>query len=100
MLESYTFYEAIHSRAYFASDPACTGGSGKAHCPPPGLQQSVKQLRFYARFIIVCLLMNKKEVRVCVRREEGGRGAGGGGAAAVGEAAALLHVLCRHGIRP
>ena len=75
MLESYTFYEAIHSRAYFASDPACTGGSGKAHFPPPGLQQSVKQLRFYARFIIVCLLMNKKEVCVCV---EGGGGRGGG----------------------
>ena len=26
-------------------------------------QLSIKQLRFYARFIIVCLLLNKKEVR-------------------------------------
>lgn len=46
LLESYTFFEAIHTRAYFSSG---------------GLNQSVKQLKFYARFIIVCLLLNKKE---------------------------------------
>ncbi|GAX76428.1 hypothetical protein CEUSTIGMA_g3873.t1 [Chlamydomonas eustigma] len=48
LLESYVFYEAIHSRAYFSDASS-------------GLLQSVKQLRFYARFIIVCLLLNKKE---------------------------------------
>lgn len=51
ILEAYVFYEAIHARAYF--DEQSSGGMAEA----------VKALKFYARFIIVCLLINKKEVR-------------------------------------
>jgi hypothetical protein len=46
LLESYTFFEAIHTRSYF--------GSGN-------MTQTIKQLKFYTRFIIVCLLLNKRE---------------------------------------
>ncbi|PNH00243.1 Protein SCAI, partial [Tetrabaena socialis] len=50
LLESYTFYDAIHTRQYFGSaaevaDPAA----------------ATRQLRFYARFAVVCLLLNRKE---------------------------------------
>jgi hypothetical protein len=68
--ESYVFYEAIRSRAYFAQSAT-----------DPNL--AIKQLRYFARFIIICLLLNRREVRACVcegvgvwwgwRRQAGGR---------------------------
>ena len=42
------FYSALHTRQYFAD----AGNS---------LHIAVKQLRFIARFIVVCLLLSKKE---------------------------------------
>jgi hypothetical protein len=48
--ESYVFYEAIRSRAYFAQSAT-----------DPNL--AIKQLRYFARFIIICLLLNRREVR-------------------------------------
>lgn len=47
--ESYVFYEAIRSRAYFAQSAT-----------DPNL--AIKQLRYFARFIIICLLLNRREV--------------------------------------
>lgn len=49
--ESYTFYDAVHTRQYFAST---------ADAPDPAA--ATRQLRFYARFVVVCLLMQRKEV--------------------------------------
>ncbi|KAI8476092.1 MAG: protein SCAI [Monoraphidium minutum] len=46
--ESYVFYEAIRSRSYFA-----------ASATDPNL--AIKQLRYFARFIIICLLLNRRE---------------------------------------
>lgn len=46
--ESYVFYEAIRSRAYFAQSAT-----------DPNL--AIKQLRYFARFIIICLLLNRRE---------------------------------------
>lgn len=51
--ESYVFYEAIRSRHYFKD------ASAEPHL-------AMKQLRFLVRFIIVCLLLNRREVRVKV----------------------------------
>lgn len=48
--ESYTFYDAVHTRQYFAST---------ADAPDPAA--ATRQLRFYARFVVVCLLMQRKE---------------------------------------
>lgn len=47
--ESYVFYEAIRSRSYFAQSAT-----------DPNL--AIKQLRYFARFIIICLLLNRREV--------------------------------------
>ncbi len=49
--ESYVFYEAIRSRSYFANSAV-----------DPNL--AIKQLRYFARFIIICLLLNRREVGV------------------------------------
>lgn len=66
--EAYVFYEAIHARSYFDEN-------GQV-----GIVQAVKQLKFYARFIIVCLLLNKKEVSgdvlVAMPLKQGGGGEG------------------------
>eukprot|EP01133_Synstelium_polycarpum_P009741 gene9741-11376_t len=50
--ESYIFYEAIRLRSYFKDVSLDT--------KMPDMM--VKQLRYYARFIVVCLLLNKKKV--------------------------------------
>ncbi|GBF98142.1 hypothetical protein Rsub_10554 [Raphidocelis subcapitata] len=47
--EAYTFYQAINSRGYFA---ASGGDAGLA----------IKQLRYFARFIIICLLLGRREL--------------------------------------
>ena len=49
LLESYIFYEAILNRGYF-------GGEGKDR----GLR--FKELRFYARFLLVGLILNRWEM--------------------------------------
>eukprot|EP00250_Pteridium_aquilinum_P017156 c23479_g1_i1 orf=531-2396(+) len=49
--ESYIFYEAIMSREYFKD-------VGK------DVTLANKQLRFYARFIVVCLLLNRREMAI------------------------------------
>lgn len=46
--ESYVFYEAIRSRQYFSDAPNAPATSSK-------------QLRYCARFIMVCLLLGKRE---------------------------------------
>ena len=46
--EAYVFYEAIRSRAYFAQAATDAG-------------LAIKQLRYFARFIIICLLLNRRE---------------------------------------
>ncbi|GAM26012.1 hypothetical protein SAMD00019534_091870 [Acytostelium subglobosum LB1] len=50
--ESYIFYEAIRLRSYFKDVSVDAKMS----------DMMVKQLRYYARFIVVCLLLNKKKV--------------------------------------
>jgi len=55
--ESYVFYEAIRSRAYFAQSAT-----------DPNL--AIKQLRYFARFIIICLLLNRREVRQRTGRQQ------------------------------
>ncbi|KAF5840939.1 hypothetical protein DUNSADRAFT_15141 [Dunaliella salina] len=48
LIEAYIFYEAIRLRQYFEDEPISSSAA-------------VKRLRFNARFIVVCLLLNKKE---------------------------------------
>ncbi|MEW5313968.1 MAG: hypothetical protein WDW38_005498 [Sanguina aurantia] len=48
LLESYTFYQAIHSRHYFQD-------------ASNNLLLACKELHFFARYIVVCLLLNKRE---------------------------------------
>ncbi|XP_057970575.1 uncharacterized protein LOC131159572 isoform X2 [Malania oleifera] len=60
LFESYIFYEAILSRGYFE-------GSKKGSTKDLGVR--FKQLRFYARFLLVSLLLNRSEmVRLLVER--------------------------------
>jgi hypothetical protein len=87
--ESYVFYEAIRSRAYFAQSAT-----------DPNL--AIKQLRYFARFIIICLLLNRREVRQ-EHTQQGSKGAVGqlasmaasrdGGWAAAGQWKAGLELL-------
>ncbi|KAI8074604.1 hypothetical protein BC940DRAFT_343206 [Gongronella butleri] len=48
--EAYVFYEAIHDRQYFKN---------VLEVKNPALM--IKKMRYYARFIVVCLLLNKEE---------------------------------------
>ncbi|SAM05676.1 hypothetical protein [Absidia glauca] len=48
--EAYVFYEAIHDRQYFKNI---------LEVKNPALM--IKKMRYYARFIVVCLLLNKDE---------------------------------------
>ncbi|KAI8368679.1 protein SCAI [Choanephora cucurbitarum] len=50
LYESYVFYEAIHERQYF-----------KDIIEVKNSALMIKKMRYYARFIIVCLLLNKDE---------------------------------------
>lgn len=59
LLESYIFYEAILNRGYFQ------GSKGSVK----DLGVRFKELRFYARFLLVSLLLNRSEMlRVLVER--------------------------------
>ncbi|RIB10065.1 protein SCAI [Gigaspora rosea] len=49
--ESYIFYEAIRERSYFKD---------VLDVKNPALM--IKKLRYYARFIVVCLLLNKRDI--------------------------------------
>ncbi|GLI67679.1 hypothetical protein VaNZ11_011941 [Volvox africanus] len=51
LLESYTFYDAVHTRQYFASTTGFT--------PDPAA--AAQQMRFYARFVVVCLFLHRRE---------------------------------------
>ncbi|XP_071701950.1 uncharacterized protein [Rutidosis leptorrhynchoides] len=63
LLESYIFYEAILNRGYFE-------GSSFKELKDRGLR--FKELRFYARFLIVALILNRWEmVRVLLDRFKG-----------------------------
>ncbi|KAG0469665.1 hypothetical protein HPP92_016365 [Vanilla planifolia] len=53
LLESYIFYEAVLSRRYFESPLAAVGAE---------LALRYKELRFHARFLIVAMLLNRKDV--------------------------------------
>ncbi|PKA53160.1 hypothetical protein AXF42_Ash009890 [Apostasia shenzhenica] len=53
LLESYIFYEAILSRRYFEPPSVATGAD---------LGLRYKELRFHARFLIVAMLLNRKDV--------------------------------------
>ncbi|KAI7888173.1 protein SCAI, partial [Mucor mucedo] len=59
--EAYVFYEAIHDRQYF-----------KDILEVKNSALMIKKMRYYARFIIVCLLLNKDEnVRQLISELEG-----------------------------
>ncbi|KAL9544317.1 hypothetical protein MBANPS3_007693 [Mucor bainieri] len=59
--EAYVFYEAIHERQYF-----------KDILEVKNSALMIKKMRYYARFIIVCLLLNKDEnVRQLITELEG-----------------------------
>ncbi|KAJ1554066.1 hypothetical protein HK405_006110, partial [Cladochytrium tenue] len=51
LYESYVFYEAIRDRQYFRD---------VIEAKNPGLM--IKKLRYYARFIVVCLLLNRNDI--------------------------------------
>ncbi|KAJ6791672.1 protein SCAI [Iris pallida] len=57
LVESYVFYEAILSRGYFEAEGE---GAGATLAPDLGLR--CKELRFHARFLVVAMLLNRKEV--------------------------------------
>lgn len=48
LMEAYSFFTAIHERKYFANVTK-----------EEASDQAIKKLRYYARFIIVCLLLNR-----------------------------------------
>ncbi|KAL8151908.1 hypothetical protein V2J09_021716 [Rumex salicifolius] len=52
LLESYVFYEAILYRGYFQGSKA----------PMKDVNMRFKELRFYARFLLVSLLLNRREM--------------------------------------
>ncbi|XP_065047890.1 uncharacterized protein LOC135583406 isoform X2 [Musa acuminata AAA Group] len=52
LLEAYVFYEAIVSRGYFEAERAASA---------PDLKLRYKELRFYVRFLIVALLLNRTD---------------------------------------
>lgn len=56
LVEAYVFYEAILTREYFR-DPAAVA-TGAAPDPP----LANKQLRFFARFLIVCLVLGRRDM--------------------------------------
>ncbi|KAI9014455.1 protein SCAI [Phycomyces nitens] len=59
--EAYVFYEAVHERQYFKDI---------LEVKNPALM--IKKLRYYARFIVVCLLLNKDEtIRMLTSELEG-----------------------------
>ncbi|KAI7897571.1 uncharacterized protein BX663DRAFT_565423 [Cokeromyces recurvatus] len=59
--EAYVFYEAIHERQYF-----------KDILEVRNAALMVKKMRYYARFIIVCLLLNRNEnIRLLISELEG-----------------------------
>ncbi|KAI9365026.1 protein SCAI, partial [Pilaira anomala] len=61
LYEAYVFYEAIHDRQYF-----------KDILEVKNSALMIKKMRYYARFIIVCLLLNKDEnVRQLISELEG-----------------------------
>jgi hypothetical protein len=63
--ESYAFYSAIRMRGYYSKANKEERVSGAVPCRPDLM---VKKLRYYARFIVVCLLLKKmKLVRDLVR---------------------------------
>ncbi|CAK7354598.1 unnamed protein product [Dovyalis caffra] len=64
LVEAYVFYEAILERKYFDA-----GGSGKAKVD---VGVRFKELRFYARFLLVALILNKIDtVRLLAERFKG-----------------------------
>ncbi|KAF9418564.1 hypothetical protein BGZ94_009661 [Podila epigama] len=56
--EAYTFYEAIRDRKYF-SDVAEMKNSALM----------IKKLRYYARFTVVCLLLNNRDIIAALKEE-------------------------------
>jgi hypothetical protein len=61
LVEAYVFYEAILERKYFDA-----GGSGKAKVD---VGVRFKELRFYARFLLVALILSKMDmVRLLAER--------------------------------
>ncbi|KAG0484897.1 hypothetical protein HPP92_008976 [Vanilla planifolia] len=54
--EAYVFYEAILTREYFRD--ASTAANGL----PPEAHLANKQLRFYARFLVVCLVLGRRDM--------------------------------------
>ncbi|KAL2907214.1 Protein SCAI [Bienertia sinuspersici] len=57
LLESYVFYEAILNRGYFQSSGSQEHGHGGG-----GISVRFKELRFYARFLLVALILNRRDV--------------------------------------
>ncbi|MQL70517.1 hypothetical protein Taro_002829 [Colocasia esculenta] len=67
LLESYVFYEAILGRGYFerGKEAACgRSPAGKQQQQLSDLGVRCKELRFYARFAVVALLMNRRQMVV------------------------------------
>ncbi|XP_073105685.1 uncharacterized protein [Elaeis guineensis] len=58
LLEAYVFYEAILSRGYFEAEKGSSASSSLAR---PDLGLRYKELRFYARFLIVAMLLNRTD---------------------------------------
>lgn len=56
LIEAYVFYEAILTREYFRDSTTVAAGAA----PDPPLAN--KQLRFFARFLIVCLVLGRRDM--------------------------------------
>ncbi|KAJ8379571.1 hypothetical protein SKAU_G00003490 [Synaphobranchus kaupii] len=62
--EAFSFYSAIRQRSYYYQ----VNKEDRCLCPLPGPELVVKKLRYYARYIVVCLLLNKMDlVKVLVK---------------------------------
>ncbi|XP_020581308.1 LOW QUALITY PROTEIN: protein SCAI homolog [Phalaenopsis equestris] len=59
LAESYVFYEAILTREYFRDSAAAAAGAPPM---PPDPPLANKQLRFFARFLIVCLVLGRRDM--------------------------------------
>ncbi|KAG9354619.1 hypothetical protein JZ751_001332 [Albula glossodonta] len=62
--EAFSFYSAIRQRSYYYQ----VNKEDRCPSPLPGPELVVKKLRYYARYIVVCLLLNKMDlVKVLVK---------------------------------
>lgn len=88
--EAFTFYDFIRSRRYFewAADPASASGIDE-----PRRRLALRELRYYARFALICILSGRREQLAQILSELTERSINGAATSAEQERAEWSHVL-------